>query len=34
MKELYAKYGNEKFKFVSISIDTDKTRWLNAKEVI
>ena len=30
MKELYAKYGNEKFEFVSISIDTDKTKWLNA----
>lgn len=30
MKELYAKYGNEKFEFVSISIDTDKTKWLTA----
>jgi thiol-disulfide isomerase/thioredoxin len=30
MKALYEKYGKEKFEFVSISIDTDKTKWLSA----
>lgn len=30
LKELYAKYGNTKFEFLSISIDTDKPKWLAA----
>ena len=27
LKELYTKYGNTKFEFLSISIDTDKSKW-------
>jgi len=30
LKKLYAKYGNTKSEFISISIDTDKTKWLEA----
>lgn len=30
LKKLYTKYGNTKLEFISISIDTDKSKWLEA----
>lgn len=30
LKKLYTKYGNTKVEFLSISIDTDKSKWLEA----
>lgn len=30
LKKLYTKYGNTKIEFLSISIDTDKSKWLEA----
>lgn len=30
LKKLYAKYGNTKLELISISIDTDKLKWLEA----
>lgn len=30
LKKLYTKYGNIKLEFISISIDTDKSKWLEA----
>jgi thiol-disulfide isomerase/thioredoxin len=30
LKKLYAKYGNTKLELISISIDTDKSKWIDA----